>query len=73
MRPFVWVRYDSSDAWTWRHGRAAARNCGPQLENATSAPAYDVHISDLTFDDETRYQFERVGTLEPGEAKPLDS
>ncbi len=73
MRPFVWVRYESSDAWMWRRGRAAAAECGPQIENVTSAPAYDIHLSDLTLDDETRYRFDRVEALQPGEARSLDS
>jgi hypothetical protein len=73
MRPFVWVRYESSDAWMWRRGRTAAAECGPQLENVTSAPAYDIDLSDLVLDDETRYRFERVESLQPGEARPLDS
>jgi hypothetical protein len=72
MRPFVWVRYESSDAWMWRRGRTASA-CGPQLENVTSAPAYDIHLSDLVLDGETRYQFERVESLQPGEARSLDS
>ena len=73
MRPFVWVRYDAPGAWTSRRGRTTAVDCGPQLENATSAPAYDVHLSDLELDEETRFRFERVERLLPGEARPLDS
>jgi len=73
MRPFVWVRYESSDAWMWRRGRAAAAECGPQIENVTSAPAYDIHLSDLMLDEETRCRFERVDALQPGEARSLDS
>ncbi len=73
MRPFVWVRYDSSDAWTSRQSRTVAGGCGPQLENVTSAPAYDVHLSDLTLDDGTRFGFEPVDMLQPGEARPLDA
>jgi hypothetical protein len=73
MRPFVWVRYELSDAWMWRRGRTAAAGCGPLIENATSAPAYDIQLSDLTLDDETRYRFDGVDTLQPGEARSLDS
>jgi hypothetical protein len=57
----------------WRRGRTAAAGCGPQIENVTSAPAYDIHLSDLTLDDETRYRFDRVEALQPGEARSLDS
>jgi hypothetical protein len=72
MRPFVWVRYDASDAWTWSPAATLPAPCGPQLENVTSAPAYDVQISELALDDDTRYRFEPVETLQPGEAKPLE-
>lgn len=71
MRPFVWVRYHSIGAWL--PGEPASALCGPLLENATSAPAFDIDVSDLTIDDETRYRFARVDTLEPGEARPLES
>jgi hypothetical protein len=73
MRPFVWVRYDAFDAWTWSHRATPPAPCGPQLENATSATAYDVHISELALDEKTRYQFEAVDVLQPGEARPLES
>jgi hypothetical protein len=57
----------------WSQGLVPSPQSGPQLENATSAPAYDIHLSDLALDDRTRYRFESVAMLEPGEARPLES
>jgi hypothetical protein len=71
MRPFVWVRYHATGAWM--HGDRSVAPCGPRLENATAAPAFDIHISDLTIDPDHHYQFARIDTLEAGGTRPLEA
>jgi hypothetical protein len=70
MRPYVILRYRFAEAWT--RGPSAAIADGPTLENTSPITAYDVRISEIALDDESRYRFPIVGPLRSHEARPLE-
>jgi hypothetical protein len=70
MTPYVVLRYCS--AATWTRGPSAAIADGPTLENASSAVAYDVRVSDLVLDGERLYHFEEVGPLGSHQKRDLE-
>ena len=65
----VSLKYVSRGAWT--AGAPVRTECGPELENKTTLPLYDVHISDLVLDPDTPYHFDEIATLRPGQVVPL--
>ncbi|MCU1385655.1 MAG: hypothetical protein JWL71_4352 [Acidobacteria bacterium] len=67
--PAVRLKYVSRGAWT--AGVPVRTECGPELENETALPIYDVRVSDLVLDPDTSYRFDEIETLRPRQVVPI--